>query len=128
MSGASDYTEQAVNNAIRNNASFIVTQTYFFLHTGDPSDVGNSNFATNNTGKSITWNVPDSTLGTMTNSNALQWTSVAATETYTHGSIRSGTTSGAGTCIVKGPLSANVSVNTGDNFEIPAGSLTITVA
>lgn len=128
MSDASNYAETAILDGIRNSASFVVTQTYVFVHTGDPGEDGSSNFALNTTGKAITWNAPSSPGGTMTSAATALWTSVATTETYSHASVRSGTTTGAGSCILKSALNASVTVNIGDNFSIPAGSMTITVS
>ena len=55
----------------------------------------------------------------------MTWTSVSTSETYSHISLWDAST--AGNCVAKGDLTAPKAVNSGDTFEIPSGSLTVSL-
>jgi hypothetical protein len=123
MSGISNYGESALLDVFFNGTNNAKTARYAKLHTGDPGEAGTANPATEATRKAITSAAASG--GVFTSVNALTWTSVAATETYSHLSIWDDLT--AGNCLWKGPLTASKAVTAGDNFEIAAGSLTVSL-
>lgn len=118
----SNFGENAILDAIFNNAALQEANRYLQLHTGDPSEAGTSNVATENTRKAITGAAAVG--GVFTSVNDLEWTNVAASEQYTHASVWDDPT--AGNCYWTGPLVANAVV-AGDDFTIPAGSLTVSL-
>lgn len=122
----SNYVETKVMDAIFNNASPAALQLanrYVKLHTGDPGEDGTANAATETTRKSVT--SAASSDGVFTSTNDLQWTTVAANETYSHVSLWDNST--AGNCLWSGALTTPKTVNAGDTFTIPSGSLTVTL-
>ncbi len=119
----SNYAEDAILNAIFNNASLAKSARYAKLHIGDPGEAGTSNAAGETTRKSITGAAASS--GTFTSVNDLAWTNVSTSETYSHISLWDDPT--AGNCLWTGALTASKAVNSGDSFTIPTGSLTVSV-
>lgn len=93
------------------------------LHTGDPGADGTSNAATETTRKAATFGAASG--GSATTTGALSWTNVAGTETYTHVSYWSDIS--AGTFLGSDSLNTPRSVTAGDNFDIAAGALTVTL-
>lgn len=118
-----NYAESALLDALFNNTSLAVAARYVKLHIGDPGEAGTANAAGETTRKSLT-NAAAVT-GTFTSTNALTWTSVSTSETYSHISIWDDPT--AGNCLWTGALSASKAVNAGDTFTISSGSLTISL-
>jgi hypothetical protein len=118
----SNYTEDAVNNAICNNTAFQVAQSYVKLHLGDPGEDGTANAAAETTRKAASFGA--SSGGTATSDADLTWTSYAAAETVTHISLWDNST--AGNCLGAGALTASKTLAIGDTFVIPTGSLTVT--
>lgn len=116
----SNYAENKLLDTLRNQ-SFAVTTAYVKLHTGDPGEDGTNNAATETTRKSCAWNAASS--GSMSTSATLEWTNVAATETYTHWSLWDNST--AGNCLWTGSLSASAAVTAGDTFQITSLTLTL---
>lgn len=101
------------------------TYRYFKLHTGDPGPNGTANAATNTTRVQADWDTPDSaTPGTvtMTHTDALGWTSVPATEDYTHVSVWDAGT--AGVFGGSGLITADP-VTIGNNFTLPIGAVVV---
>lgn len=94
------------------------TYSWVQLHTGDPGASGTANVAAETDRMQATWSAAAS--GTKSNSGAITWTAVAASEDYTHFSVW--TASSAGTCGFTGVITANA-VTAGNNFTIPAGDL-----
>ena len=93
------------------------------LHTGSPGAAGTSNAAAETTRKQATWGTAAG--GTIANTNALQWTSVAGAETYTHFTTWSDVS--AGSFGFSGTISASGAVAIGDNFTVAIGALTATL-
>ena len=116
----SNYAENALLDTLRNQ-SFAVTTAYVKLHLGDPGEDGTSNAAAETTRKSCAWNAASS--GSMSTSATLEWTNVAATETYTHWSLWDNST--GGNCLWSGSLSASAAVTAGDTFQITSLTLTL---
>lgn len=90
------------------------------LHTGDPGAAGASNAAGNTTRVAATMAAASG--GANTNSADVVWSAVGTAETYTHVSFWSA--SSAGTFLGSDDLNASQAVQVGDNYKIPAGSLT----
>jgi hypothetical protein len=119
----SNYAENAILDALFNNTSLAVAARYVKLHTGDPGEAGTANAAGETTRKSVTGAAASG--GTFTSTNALTWTSVSTSETYSHISIWDDPT--AGNCLWTGALTASKAVNSGDTFTIAVGALTVSV-
>lgn len=125
----SNYLETKVMDAVFNNASPAAIQLanrYIKLHIGDPGEDGTGNAAGETTRKAITGAA--SADGVFTSVNALTWTSVAATETLSHVSLWDSVGPAGGNCLWAGALTVAKAVTAGDTFEIPSGSLTVTLA
>jgi uncharacterized membrane protein YgdD (TMEM256/DUF423 family) len=88
------------------------------LHIGDPGAAGASNAATNTDRQEAVFGAASS--GAITTTGAITWTSVPASEDYTHFSAWSA--SSAGTFLFSGTITANA-VTASDTFVIPAGDL-----
>lgn len=98
---------------------------YVKLHTGDPGAAGTTNAAANTTRQAVTFGSAAAT-GTISNTAAVEWTSVSNTETYSHVSFW--TASSAGTFLGSDDLSSTAPVTAGDTFRIPIGDLDISVS
>lgn len=116
----SNYAENALLDTLRNQ-SFAVTTTYVKLHTADPGEAGTSNAATETTRKSVSWSAASS--GSLASSATIEWTNVAATETYTHWSLWDNASTG--NCLWSGALSSSAAVTAGDTFQITSLTLTL---
>lgn len=117
MAAASNYLElEFLDHALGTAAWTSPSNVYVQLHTGDPGETGASNVATENTRKVASFDAAAS--GSADLSSTLSWTSVAATETYSHWSIWDASTSG--NCLFKGALDSSVAVTSGDNFDLTA--------
>jgi hypothetical protein len=121
----SNYAELRILDAIFNNTSLAVTNTYAQLHLGDPGEDGTANAAVNTTRKLASFTT--AVAGSVTTDADLTWTTseVTTTEVYSHISFWDATT--AGNHLWNGPLTAAFSVNAGDTFTIAAGSGVITL-
>lgn len=91
---------------------------YVQLHTGDPGAAGNNNIATNNTRMIITFGAAPSG-GSISNTAAITWAAVPATETYTHWSRWSAVA--AGTFLGSGTVSGGA-VTAGATFNVAIGA------
>lgn len=102
--------------------ALLAAYTYVQLHTGAPGSAGTANVATETTRKQATWR--SSSGGASSQSNALTWTSVAGSETYTHFTVWTAST--AGTFGFSGSISANA-VTAGDTFTIAIDDLDVSL-
>lgn len=109
----SDKYENELLKKIKEDGKFVQ------LHKGDPGEAGTSNTCTESKRKGISWNEPSS--GSMSSSNAQNWTNVAATEEVTHISIW--TAEEGGDYVTGGPLEEARSLIEGENFELPSGEV-----
>ena len=116
----SNYAELALLDTLR-NTSFAVAATYVKLHTGDAGEDGTSNAASETTRKAISFSAASS--GSMASSATVEWTNVAATETYSHWSLWDAST--AGNCLWTGALSTSAAVTAGDTFQITSLTLSL---
>ena len=119
----SNYAEDKIVDAICNNASFAVAQVYTKLHIGDPGEDGTGNAAGETTRKSTSFGASSGGVGT--SDALLEWTNVSTSETYSHVSFWDAST--AGNCLGSGALTSSKVVTAGDTFQIPSGSLTLTI-
>ena len=94
------------------------------LHIGDPGSAGTANPATETTRKQATFAAASG--GAATTSADLDWTAVAATETYSHWSAWDA--SSGGNFLFSDALNSPVSVTSGQDFTIAAGDLDINLA
>ena len=97
---------------------------YAKLHIGDPGAAGTSNPAANTTRQQVTFGSAAAS-GAISNTAAIEWTSVPNTETYSHLSFWTAST--AGTFLGSDDLSATASVTAGDTFRVPIGDLDLTI-
>ena len=97
------------------------TTVYVALHTADPGEAATSSAASNTVRKAVSWATAAS--GAIASSATLEWTSVSATETYSHWSLWDAST--AGNALWSGALSASASVVSGDTFQITALTLSL---
>lgn len=116
---AEGWSSTAGNAAL---TSLTGTYSWVQLHTGAPGSAGTSNVATETTRHQVSWG---SASGGAISSNAdLEWTSVAASEDYTHFTVWTAST--AGTFGFSGTITANA-VTAGDNFVIASGDLDVSL-
>ena len=116
----SNYAELALLDTLR-NTSFAVAATYVKLHTGDAGEAGTTNAASETTRKAISFSAASS--GSMASSATVEWTNVAASETYSHWSLWDAST--AGNCLWTGALSSSAAVTAGDTFQITSLTLSL---
>lgn len=118
----SNYAElKILEHTTGKTAWTIPTNVYVKLHTGDAGEAGTTNAATETTRKVAAWATAAS--GSITTSATLEWTNVAATETYTHWSLWDASTSG--NCLWTGALSSSAAVTAGDTFQITSLTLSL---
>jgi len=118
----SNYAElKILEHTTGKTAWTIPTNVYVALHTGDPGEAGTSNAATETTRKVAAWASASS--GSIATSATLEWTNVAATETYSHWSMWDASTSG--NCLWTGALSSSAAVTAGDTFQITSLTLSL---
>jgi len=91
------------------------------LHTGDPGAAGTSNPATETTRKQATFAAASN--GVTTTTADLDWTGVAATESYSHWSAWDAST--GGNFLFSDQLDAPVAVGAGQDFTILAGDIDV---
>jgi hypothetical protein len=94
------------------------------LHLGDPGAAGTSNAAAETTRKQMT--AAAAATGQISNSGALLWSAVAATENVTWVSFW--TASSGGTYLGSVALNATAGLTAGNNFQLAANQLVVTWA
>ena len=118
----SNYAElKILEHTTGKTAWTIPSNVYVKLHTGDAGEAGTTNAATETTRKVAAWATAAS--GSIATSATLEWTNVAATETYSHGSMWD--TSTGGNCLWTGALSSSAAVTAGDTFQITSLTLSL---
>jgi len=118
----SNYAElKILEHTTGTTAWTIPTDVYVQLHTGDAGEDGTSNAASEATRKEAAWATASS--GSIATSATLEWTNVAATETYSHWSLWDAST--AGNCLWTGALSSSAAVTAGDTFQITTLTLSL---
>ena len=129
MADMSAYLADKLAEHAVGRTSFTMPATHTVkLHLGAPGSAGTANPALETTlSADVAFNAVSS--GVIANTSAITWTNVSNAETYSHISTWDGTTGpGTDNCLFQGALDAGVLVAVGDDFEIPAGQLTITMA
>ena len=111
-------------DALCRNVSYANAAVWVKLHLGDPGAAGTSNAAANTTRQQGTFGSAAAS-GAISNTAAIEWTSVPNTETYSHISLWSAST--GGTFLGSDDLSSTAPVTAGDTFRIPVGDLDVTV-
>jgi hypothetical protein len=119
----SAYLQPRILDAVYNNTSLAVANTYAKIHIGDPGEAGTANAAAETTRKIASF--APAVGGTITTDAALDWTNVAATEVYSHVSFWDAAT--AGNHLWNGPMLVAYSVNAGDEFVLPIGGVICTL-
>ena len=118
----SNYLEDQLLDTLDGSGSaYSASATYLKLHVGNPGEDGTGNPATETTRKAVAFGV--SSGGEKVSTATVEWTLVAATETYSHWSMWDDET--AGNCLWYGSLSASAAVTAGDTFEITSLTLTL---
>lgn len=118
----SNYAElKILEHTTGKTAWTIPTDVYVQLHTGDSGEDGLNNEATEDTRKEAAW--ATASAGSIATSATLEWTNVAATETYSHWSLWDALT--AGNCLWTGALSTSAAVTAGDTFQITTLTLSL---
>lgn len=107
------------------NATNWTAPTAFWvkLHTGSPGAAGTTNAAAETARKQASFAAASG--GSMTTDGALTWTSVAATETFTHVSFWTAST--AGTFLGSDEIDTPQATLIGGTLTIPTGSLTFAI-
>lgn len=117
----SNYAENELLDALFNNGSFAVANTYVKLHIGDPGEACTSNAAAHTTRVEATWGAASS--GSVANDAAVAFTSLTAAETITHISIWDSLT--AGNALFYGPLVDPRSVAENDTLTFGIGDIVV---
>jgi hypothetical protein len=118
----SNYAElKILEHTTGKTAWTIPTNVYIKLHTGDAGEAGTTAAASETTRKVAAWATAAS--GSIATSATLEWTNVAATETYTHWSMWDDVS--AGNCLWTGALSSSAAVTAGDTFQITSLTLSL---
>ena len=118
----SNYAElKILEHTTGKTAWTIPTNVYIKLHTADAGEAGTSSAASETTRKVAAWATASS--GSIATSATLEWTNVAATETYSHWSMWDAST--AGNCLWTGALSSSAAVTAGDTFQITSLTLSL---
>jgi hypothetical protein len=118
----SNYAElKILEHTTGKTAWTIPSNVYVKLHTGDAGEDGTSNAAAETTRKVAAWATAAS--GSIATSATLEWTNVAATETYSHWSMWDAST--GGNCLWTGALSSSAAVTAGDTFQITSLTLSL---
>ena len=118
----SNYAELKLLEHVTGYGSFTMpSDVYLKLHTGDPGEDCTDNPATEATRKITAWDAAAS--GAIATNATVEWTNVAATETYSHWSMWDAST--AGNPLWSGALSASAAVTSGDTFQITSLTLSL---
>lgn len=116
----SNFAESAIEDAICHGTTLAVPAgLYLKLHIGDPGEDCTANPAAETTRKAVTFGAESG--GVCLNSAIVAWTNVAATETYSHGSLWDAVT--GGNPWKYGALTLAKAVNAGDDFSFAIGEV-----
>lgn len=122
--GLSSAVANAILNALDDAGTWTPpSEVWIKLHTGDPGAAGTSNAASNTTRQSAVFG--SAAAGSATTTNTITWTSVSATESYSHISAWDASTSG--NLIWTDGLEATRGMTAGDNFTIASGDIDISL-
>lgn len=122
--GLSTTVANAILNALCRNVTWSQPAAFYVkLHTASPGAAGATAAASNTTRAQATFSAAANS--SLTNSADVTWTSVSATETYSHVSFWDASSSGA--FLGSDALEAPRGVTAGDNFTIVASNLTLSL-
>lgn len=130
MSSFSDYSENLVLNwLLTTNSATRPTAWYVALFTAAPSDTGGGTEVSGNAyaRTAVGGMTVAGTATTATNDAAIEFAAASGGNwgTITHAAIFDAST--AGNMLAWAPLTTSRTINDGDVFRIPAGSLTVTL-
>ena len=111
---------QLLNHFLSATAMTFDSTLHVQLHTGNPGSNATSSVAQENT-REVLGSTSFVSGGVRDNSAAVEWTSVAASETFTHWSLWTAAT--GGTALFQAPMDSAVVVSAGDTFRFDAASL-----
>src|SRR5262245_3534918 len=112
-------------NALCRGANITAPAAFFVkLHTGDPGASGTSNAAGNTTRVAATFGSAASA-GSISNTAAIDWTSVSTSDTLGHVGFWDGPSSGR--FLGSDDLAVPRTVTAGDNFTIATAELTLAI-
>jgi hypothetical protein len=120
----SNFEENNLAKAWKNEAPTKAAGLYVKLHTGDPGEDCTENAATEATRKAIALSAISN--GTVTNTAAIEWAEVAATEKITHVSVWDAATEGNPR--IYGALTAEKSLTAGQDARIKAEALSLALS
>lgn len=122
--GIASGVANAILDALCRSVAWTEPANFFVkLHLGDPGAAGAGNPAANTTRVEAICSAASG--GAITNSAAIEWTSVPNAETYSHVSFWSASV--AGTFLGSDDLAVARLVAVGDNFTIAAGDLDLAI-
>jgi len=130
MSNFSNYTEAAISNWLRGNASMAATGTrYIGLFNGSPTDTGSGGTEVTTTIRTAgrlaaTFTSPSD--GVMQNSAEINFGASAGNTSVTHFGIFDA--SSAGNMLIWGPLTTEKTIDSSDIVLFEAASITVTIA
>ena len=125
MAEASDYLEDELLDHVFGNATYTSPASVWVkLFLADPTDDGTGTAALETTRKQATFGTASG--GSITTTADIEWTNVSTTETYSHIGIYDA--SSGGNLLCHTALDASRAITAGENFTIPSGSLTVTLA
>lgn len=123
--GLGSSTAQGILNELCNAGSWAIPTSFWVkLHIGDPGAAGASNTASNTTRQSASF-ASAAAAGTITTTADITWTSVSATESYSHVSFWDAST--GGTFLASDNLEVTRGLTAGDNFTIATGDIDISL-
>lgn len=127
MGTFSEYVANSTLNAIARATAYSEAAVYVKLHTGDPGATGANNAAALTTRQQATFGTGAGSRA-ISNTVAVEWTSITTAETYTYISLwNHATTAGTANHLGNDDLSSAAAVSTGDTFRIPIGDLDLTI-
>lgn len=95
------------------------------LHIGSPGTAGTGNPAAETTRKAVTFAAASSPAGTKASNSQMQWTNLAASETFTDMSIWDNIS--IGNCLFWGSMAAPVAVSINGTFTVTSGNFVVTL-
>jgi hypothetical protein len=127
MASLSDYMETAViNHFLRNTTVASPATVYLALYTTDPTDADTGTEVTGGAYVRIPITLTAPVNGVTKNAADVEFAVATANwGTVTHAAVRDAAT--GGNLLLHGPLSINKTINTGDQFRVPANQLTFTL-
>lgn len=116
-----NYAENQLEDAVCNGVPLTVPNPlYLKLHIGDPGEDATANPAVETTRKAVTFGSPSG--GVCQNTAEVgPWVNVAATETYSHGSLWDAPT--GGNPWKYGAMVLSTSINAGNTFSFEIGEV-----